>query len=128
MLRPEATVANHTPFELQVVEVFTGDDLDKEKKWEGKVLVEEKREKTTTLAPSEIGVLTQKEVYRYLILVTKLMLLTIHCNVPIDSHAYIVKGCQVHEVKLCQTYRHDKYTYRFFSLNSSMWGLLHSPN
>lgn len=62
MLRPEATLANHTPFELQVVEVFAGDDLDKEKKWEGKVLVEEKREKTTTLVPSEIGVLTQKEV------------------------------------------------------------------
>ena len=32
---------------------------------------------------------------------------------------FLVKDCQAHKVQLCQT---------FFSLNSSMWGSLHSPN
>lgn len=65
VVRPEAAVVNLTPFELQVLEVFTGDDRDKGKLLEEKVLVEERKEKTSKLKPGAIGILSQKEVLKY---------------------------------------------------------------
>lgn len=62
VLRTDVVIVNECPWEMEVVELVEGESEEREAVWEGKILVGEKREKTTVLGPTDKAVCVHKQV------------------------------------------------------------------
>ena len=79
-LLPEMMIVNKCPWKMEVAELVTGEDKRDEALWEGKVLVAERRERTTVLESWESTVCVWKQVGE-IVLTSQVILttLTITC-------------------------------------------------
>lgn len=62
VLQTDLVIVNECPWEVEVVELVEGESEEREAVWEGKILVGERREKTTVLGPKDKAVCVQKQV------------------------------------------------------------------
>ena len=62
MLQTDVVIVNECPWEIELVELIVGESEEREALWEGKILIGERREKTTVLGPTDKAVCVQKQV------------------------------------------------------------------
>ena len=49
VLQTDVVIVNECPWEIELVELIVGESEEREALWEGKILIGERREKTTVL-------------------------------------------------------------------------------
>ena len=64
VLQTDTVFVNECPWWVELVEVVEGTSEEREAVWEGKVLMGERREKTTVLGPADKAVCVHKQVYK----------------------------------------------------------------